>query len=349
MNNKFKTIGCAVVFLILAGISCWATEKSLHMLLPAGWPEILVWGITIAFFIVASIGTKLIVDSVFSNDYIENRKGKLWGGIALVALFWLLMSLPTNTHTFFYNDKIGSTVAEDIQTTNKYLQQIVDMGTSSTPVLDEEGKQIKDAVEEQRRHIVAQFNGDEAPFKRGNGKKIGEHLEIINKTLNSSIQQDPRYNSQEPSIINGYQEQINTALSHALRTHTVTPESAQAAKNQIGRLNALNDSIQQELATSTLSEEKIRQCEKELKDGYNIVETNRNFVKFEKDSDDEEVYTKENGETRTKRLSSVIDVFFVDFLHGKYPASFWYYVILSILVDLAAFIFFDIAFMKKDY
>lgn len=47
-------------------------------------------------------------------------------------------------------------------------------------------------------------------------------------------------------------------------------------------------------------------------------------------------------------MASVIDVFFVDFLQGKYPASFWYYVILSILVDIAAFIFFDIAFKRNE-
>ncbi|MFM9709902.1 hypothetical protein, partial [Streptomyces galilaeus] len=72
--------------------------------------------------------------------------------------------MPTNTHTFFYNDKIGSVISKDIETTNKYLQQVLDLGTSSTMALDEEGKQIKDAVEEQRTHIVRQFNGDEAPF-----------------------------------------------------------------------------------------------------------------------------------------------------------------------------------------
>lgn len=346
--SKFRVIGSLIAFLILAGISCWATEKSLHMLLPAGWPEILVWGITIAFFVVASIGTKLIADSLMSNEFVENRKGKLWGGIFLVIFFWLIMSMPTNTHTFFYNDKIGSTISKDIETTNKYLQQVVDMGTSSTVVLDEEGKRMKDAVEEQRRHIVAQFNGDEAPYKRGNGKKIGEHLEIINKTLNSSIQQDPRYNSQDPTILNGYQVEINKALSHALRTHTISEQSVQAAKKQKKRLAALNDSIQDHIASTSLTEAEIRQCEKELKDGYNIVSTNKTFVQFDKNSDDEEVYTKENAETRTKRMSSVIDVFFVDFLKGKYPGSFWYYVILSILVDVAAFIFFDIAFMKKN-
>ena len=265
-----------------------------------------------------------------------------------MVFFWLIMSMPTNTHTFFYNDKIGSTISQDIETTNKYLQQIVDKGTSSVPALDEEGKTMKDAVEEQRRHIVAQFNGDEAPFKRGNGQKIGEHLEIINKTLNSNIQQDSRYNSPDPKILNGYQVEINKALSHALRTHTITEQSVQSARKQIKRLSALNDSIQDHIASASLNEDEIRQCEKELRDGYNIIATNKKFIQFDKDSDDEEVYTKENGETRTKRMASVIDVFFVDFLSGKYPGSFWYYVILSILVDIAAFIFFDIAFMKKN-
>ena len=85
--GKFRVIGAGIAFLILAGISCWATEKSLHMLLPVGWPEILVWGMTIAFFVVASIGTKLIADSLMSSGFVENRKGKLWGGIFLVVFF----------------------------------------------------------------------------------------------------------------------------------------------------------------------------------------------------------------------------------------------------------------------
>ena len=85
--NKFRVIGCGIAFLILAGISCWATEQSLHLLLPAGWPEVLVWGITIAFFVVASIGTKMITDSLFSSEFVKNRKGKMWGGVLLVVFF----------------------------------------------------------------------------------------------------------------------------------------------------------------------------------------------------------------------------------------------------------------------
>lgn len=346
--EKFKVIGCIVAFLILAGISCWATEQSLHLLLPTGWPEILVWGITIVFFVVASLGTKMIVDALISTNFIDNRRLKLFGGLLLVFFFWLLMSMPTNTHTFFYNDKIGSVITKDIETTNKYLSQIVDKGMSSTMVLDSVGTKMKDAVEEERMHIVRQFNGDEPPYKRGNGEKISEHINNINRILKSSIIQDNNYNSADPAILNKYQININKALADALKTHIISEQSVDAARKQKRRLEALNDSIQNHISTGRLSEAEIKQCEKELKDGYNIISTNKLFVDFDKKSDDDVVYTKENVETRTKKMASVIDVFFIDFLQGKYPASFWYYVIFSILVDIAAFIFFDIAFKKQD-
>ena len=349
--KAFKIIGCGLLYLVLAGISCWATEQSLHLLLPAGWPDILVWGITIAFFVIASLGSALIVDSLSSPTFIDNRNLKLCGGVILVIFFWLIMSMPTNTHTFFYNDKIGSVITKDIETTNKYLTQIIDRGTSSSLVLDSAGVEIKDAVEEERGHIVRQFNGDEPPYKRGNGEKISQHIENVNKILKSSIKQNLNYNSADPTILNEYQIAIDNALADALKTHTISNESVQAASKQRRRLSALNDSIQDHITTGSLSDAEIRQCEKELKDGYNIIATNKVFIDFDKNSDDEIVYTKENVETRTKRMASVIDVFFVDFLSGKYPASFWYYVLLSILVDIAAFIFFDIFFsaaLKND-
>ena len=346
--NKFKVIGSIIAFLILAGISCWATEKSLHMLLPGDWPEIIVWGITIAFFVVASIGTKLIADSLMSNEFVENRKGKLWGGILLVVFFWLIMSMPTNTHTFFYKDEIGSTILKDIETTTGYLQQIIEKGTSSIKTLDEEGTKIKNVVEAQRTHIVKQFHGQEPPYKKGNGEKIADHLKIINDTLHSSIKQHPDFNSANPIILNWYQVEIDRALDQALRTHTISRESVEAARKRRTNLLNLRDSINNNLAINSLTEPEIIQCQTELDKGYKIIASNKAFVQFDKNSDDEEVYTREITKTRTERLSSVTEVFFKDFLRGKYDYTFWYYVILSILVDIAAFIFFDIAFMKKN-
>ena len=344
--EKFRVIGSFVIFLLLAGISCWATEKSLYMLLPAGWPEILVWGITIAFFVMASIGTKLIVDALSTSTFEDNRHLKLFGGIVLLFFFWLLMSMPTNTHTFFYNDQIGSVVTKDIQITQKYLDQLVNKGTSGTWVLDSVGQEMYNQVEDERTHIVAQFNGQEPPYKSGNGKVIGKHLRNINGVLNSNLVQDSRFNSTDPAILNKYQIEINKALESALKTHTISTAVVGEARNQSSKLGALNDSIQQHLSTNSLEYEEILQCQAELENGYKIIATNKTFVDFDPKTDDEELYTRDIMQTRTKRLSSVIDVFFVDFMGGKYPGSFWYFIILSVLLDVAAFIFFDIAFKK---
>ena len=106
-TENLKNWGAFIAFLILAAISCWATEHSFHLLIK--WmPEPFVWGLTIAFFIVASYGTKMIVDALNKDLWMDHRRRTFWIGVVLAFIFWLLMSMPTNTHTFFYNHNIGN-------------------------------------------------------------------------------------------------------------------------------------------------------------------------------------------------------------------------------------------------
>ena len=122
-QNNLAKIGYWLGFVVLAGISCWATEHSFHLLI--NWfPVPLVWAFTVAFFVIASYGSKLILDACDFSNFVPHRRRNLWIGIALVASFWLCMSMPTNTHTFFYQHKIGNVVQDDIEHTNKYLAQI---------------------------------------------------------------------------------------------------------------------------------------------------------------------------------------------------------------------------------
>ena len=88
-NNILKIIS-VFAFIALAAVSCWATQESLHLLLPS-WPQAICWIVTVAFFIIASVGTKLIVDSLNQNVYIEKRGMKLLGGILIVLVFWLML------------------------------------------------------------------------------------------------------------------------------------------------------------------------------------------------------------------------------------------------------------------
>ncbi|MDR0541715.1 MAG: hypothetical protein LBH19_05825, partial [Dysgonamonadaceae bacterium] len=91
-SNFFKYFAI-IAFVVLMGVSCWATVESLHLLLP-NWPVILFWAVTVIFFVVASLGTKLIVDSFNHRIRVENRIGRLIGGIILLLAFWLCFSLP---------------------------------------------------------------------------------------------------------------------------------------------------------------------------------------------------------------------------------------------------------------
>ena len=114
-----------LAFVAFAAVSCWATAESLHLLLPS-WPVVLCWIVTIGFFVIASLGSKMIVDSMNPNIYQERRGLTLMGGLFLLLVFWLVCSMPTNTHTFFYRNSIGDITAQDIFTTKTYLQMLRD-------------------------------------------------------------------------------------------------------------------------------------------------------------------------------------------------------------------------------
>ena len=104
-KNYLKILWVAA-FAAFAAVSCWATAESLHLLLST-WPLAMCWVVTIGFFIIASIGTKMIVDSLNQNIYMEKRGMRLIGGLIIVLIFWLVCSMPTNTHTFFYRTLIN--------------------------------------------------------------------------------------------------------------------------------------------------------------------------------------------------------------------------------------------------
>jgi len=68
-----------------------------------------------------------------------------------------------------------------------------------------------------------------------------------------------------------------------------------------------------------------------------------NLTKIAKE--DKDIY---GGVSRTKKMLSVIDVW-KDFFAGKYAGrGFVFWIVISALVDIAGFIFFDLAFAKRE-
>lgn len=342
-QNGLKRIILLVFFFILAAYSCWATSCSLHLLMPTV-PVVLVWGITIAFFIIASYGSKMIVDSTNTKVYQENRRLKCVGGILLMLAFWIFCSMPTNTHTFFYNKKIGDVVTDDITKTQSYLNCI-----SSRQVTLPGYDTLEADVRDLQQKMTNEFNGIGKSGRRGNGQYVADFMTQINAKLGSNIPINNNYNAHEIAILNGYNSAIVKELAKVKRNNYQAPTaSVDEANILLDDLDVMADTIKTMVNIGRVDEAIIKQAEGVLQNAYGTIKNSQNFVAFN-DKEDESKYTAPNIITDTKRMLSVFDVW-MDYFKGKYKGEgFLFWIFISILVDLGAFIFFDLAFPPKEY
>ena len=127
---KSNKVGWLIGFLVSAIISCWATSSSFMLMMPSIFSSnvivrtIMVWALVMIIYVLASMALKWAVDARNNRETTSGWKGKFWGSVAVLAVAWLVVSLPTNAHTFFYKLKIGDIVLEDISTTEKYSHQL---------------------------------------------------------------------------------------------------------------------------------------------------------------------------------------------------------------------------------
>lgn len=352
-QNKYLKIFSVCGFIAFAAVSCWATAESLHLLLPA-LPLVLAWIITIGFFVIASIGSKLIVDSLNQNIYMEKRGLNLVGGLILLLVFWLICSMPTNTHTFFYRNCITDVTLDDLKNTESYLNDIRDNTFAEEKIrlqcADLENK-VHAKLEDLRLEIEGPDHGD-GPKAQAILVEISELLKCATIT---KIDGPTATKQQRTNLVNAYRDKIDAQLQKrkaAIYLQNVDEkEIAQAKKdasedikkvqNAIIGLNEMRNSGVQDDAT-------INTANGILKGAYSTVKNYSDMVMFKSDSD-KEAYTADNQVTKTTRLLSVIDTW-MDFIKGEYAGrGFIFWIIISILVDVAAFVFFDIAFKKSEY
>ncbi len=348
-NNYLKLVW-AVAFVAFAGVSCWATAESLHLLL-SSWPLVLCWIVTIGFFIIASLGTKMIVDSLNQNIYIENKGFHLIGGIIIVLIFWLICSLPTNTHTFFYRTVINDKVNTDISTTRGYLSQIKNNTNNKT--------QATIKVNELKNNVDVLLGELEAEIKNEVNPGFGPKSKEILRKFAGLLGVD----KVEPLSYKGTSKQDRERLCDAYRTkiyilaenrannimaHILTPnqDNVKDVKRDDENLALVKRYINDKTLNLNDAEDIEDVCDK-LNTAYNTVKKNSDFVNFSS-KEDEANYTANNPITKVKRMISVFDVW-EDFFAGEYSGhGFAFWIIISILVDVAAFIFFNLAFKKNE-
>ena len=348
-KNYLKLIWM-VAFIAFAAVSCWATAESLHLLL-SSWPLAMCWVVTVGFFIIASLGTKMIVDSLNQDIYLEKRGLRLVGGIVIVLIFWLICSMPTNTHTFFYRTVINDKVNTDISTTRGYLSQIknnTNNKTQSTVKVNELKNNVDVLLGELEAEIKNEVNPGFGPKSKEILRKFATLLEV---------------DKVEPLSYKGTSKQDRDKLCDAYRTkiyilaenratnimaHILSPNSdnIKEVKRDDENLALVKKYIGDKTINLNDAEDVEDVCDK-LNTAYNTVKKNSDFINFSSKTD-EANYTADNPITKVKRMISVFDVW-EDFMAGEYAGhGFMFWIIISILVDIAAFIFFDLAFKKRE-
>lgn len=348
-KNYLKLIWM-VAFIAFAAVSCWATAESLHLLL-SSWPLAMCWVVTVGFFIIASLGTKMIVDSLNQDIYLEKRGLRLVGGIVIVLIFWLICSMPTNTHTFFYRTVINDKVNTNISTTRGYLSQIKNNTNNKT--------QATVKVNELKNNVDVLLGELEAEIKNEVNPGFGPKSKEILRKFATLLEVD----KVEPLSYKGTSKQDRDKLCDAYRTkiyilaenratnimaHILSPNSdnIKEVKRDDENLALVKKYIGDKTINLNDAEDVEDVCDK-LNTAYNTVKKNSDFVNFSSKTD-EANYTADNPVTKVKRMISVFDVW-EDFMAGEYAGhGFMFWIIISILVDIAAFIFFDLAFKKRE-
>ncbi len=350
-QNKFLKLLYLVAFVALAGVSCWATAESLHMLLHT-WPKVFVWIVTIAFFIIASLGTKMVVDSLNQNVYVEKRGMKLILGIIITLIFWLVCSMPTNTHTFFYRSVANSIAKDDITTTTGYLNQL----KNATQIEDEiQHKQtdLDNKVKAKLTDLETEIKNDANPGFGPKAKEIlREFAELLGVATIDPISFRSTSVQQREKLVDMYRKKIYALAEtkkeaiRASMTKTDQAEYQKKARTDVENLNFIAKEMDKN--PSALNDVTFaHEVDNRLLAGYATIKNYKDFVSFNRESDKER-YVTEHPITNLKRLMSVFDVW-RDVLTGQYEGhGFVFWILISILVDVAAFIFFDLSFKKRE-
>ena len=351
MNNNYWKIFTGLAFVAFAAISCWATAESLIFSLYP-FPAPACWVISIGFFVVASIGTAMIVNSLNQNVFVENRGWKFVGGLLMVLVFWLLCSMPTNTHTFFYRSDINGVVSEDLSKTENYLNQLAN-ASQKTEAIQQKKDDLSYKVYNKLTALRAEIMN---PLNYGIGKKAREILDDIENILHEEIDDNSVTTVTNPTraeeMYNWYKKKIEDILRQRLEQldqeaqNVQNDDYTQKARSSLAEIRNAQKAID-DGSLDLYKAEHMSELTRQLGIAYSTIKTYQSFVTFSTGEDDA-LYTAENSISKTQSMVSVYNVW-IDFLHGKYRGhGLWYWVVIAILLDMAAFIFFDITFAKRD-
>lgn len=292
----------------------------------------------------------MMIDSLNQNIYVEKRGLRLIGGIVLVFVFWLFCSMPTNTHTFFFRNLVGNMVTKDVSTTQGLLAQIRD-NTVTEGKIQAKCAEVRNKIDIKLGELEAEIMNDANPGFGPKAKDIlRDFADILGVAKVDPLTYKGLAKQDRQRLCDAYRNKIYILMNNKIMNirKEMTPPNdnyRKVADMSWKNLEIVKRAIDNEELCLTDADDIATIC-KRLDEGYVTVKTYKEFVNFQ-DEIQKVHYTKDNAETDVKRLLSVYDVW-IDFVEGKFGGwKFAFWILISILVDIAAFVFFDLAFKKE--
>lgn len=346
-ENKFLKIFALVAFVAFAAVSCWSTTESLFLTLEnAEIPKWVFWIAVVGLYVLTSICTKLVLDSFNQNIYVERRTLKFIVGVLGVILLWIAFSMPTNAHTFFYKQMAKNTAVKELKHVDGELQKLSSENTF-LETYNAEWDKFEADVLNALAGIKREINDFQNP---GTAAKTEARIVDVEDLLGLKTGTIARITARNTSQaeLNNVCAYYDKAVKEQLDIKRQQHESKVSSKLEEFHENMKDvEPLRRDIAT-TIDQLDNTQYDKDavLKNARIVI--GRAYAELE--SQYSGIYTYDETVYRSDRLTKVTKVW-GDYFKGKFKHTdytLWYWILLSIIVDIAAFAFFSLAFKNEE-
>lgn len=347
-TNYFRLFAI-VAYTGLAGLSCKWTAESLYL----SMPTLRLWGawlLAITIYVISSIIFAQFLNSLDTRKDFYGKPVGRFGTFALslagLLAVWVAFCVSTNSHSLIHNDEVRTVLVHDLSTTGTYLTKL----NNKNAQLESIDKEFIDFSTKIHATLAKLQHEYVNPGRRGYAdscRKYRRELEVLFNThldaKSSQIVDPGRTSTSNAADFITVQtfaklELVKQIFDNRKENVSKTIKSDEIYAEMRNIDNAINDVNNMDGISFNI----LESADKHLENGYARIKNNAEYINFD-NREHKERYTAEKPVTRYDELKSVKVVVWDGIMHGKYR-EMYYWILIAILVDVAGFIFFKIAF-----
>lgn len=316
-NNNYLKICAFFLWGAMAVLSAYLTVESLYLLLE--WPKWILWILSLSFFTLSSAGMTMIYDSLNTNNDLNNDKRTPWfiGGLVIVLLFWGAFSFPTNTHSLFISQVAKDVAKKDLTEAESKLKDLND-----GRLIQNEWNKTASKVKELLNDLAYEYS---RPDRKGFGERCAAKCKQIETTLDIKLP-DPIKGSRSENLTK-ITEYVNDQLVVKYNEFEAKAQLDDKAKAEISNVLKNIGNIKNKIQGNISKDDIVTQSCDALASAYPLISEYAKDKTFDKKVSD------------TQQLKSVIDTFEQWFKGGWAGRGFLTWLLVSLLIDAAGFIF----------